>query len=194
MNDTWSCNGCHFCLLFICTWILWNTVSQGKKQMQALLYWCFFRNHKFNNNGLSFPGASFSFSYIILAPSIDFCYITFLLAFQNFPYHERNSVTEWKFILPHPQALSDSEILGILPVPREAFVNRIKKYHPLDNLFIFHNHNGLIKCCSIRWHFVSIPPPCAFDGQSQHKWNWGQRVGAKAAARGKSGPGCWSTL
>ena len=90
----------------------------------------FFRNHKFNISGLSFPDASFSFSYIILALIIDFCYISFLLVFQNFPFHERYFVTQWKFIFPHPQALSDSEILGIFLVLRGEFVNRIKN-HPL---------------------------------------------------------------
>ena len=153
----------------------------------------FFRNHKFNSSGLIFPGVSSSFSYIILAPSIDLCYIIFLLVFQNFPFHERYFVTQWKIICPHPQALSDSEILGIFPVLRGAFVNRIKN-HPLDNLVILHNHSGLIKCCAIRQHSVSSPLPCASDGQAQRKWNWGQRVGAKAAVGGKSGLGFWSTL
>ena len=153
----------------------------------------FFRNHMFSSSGLSFLGASFSFSYIILAPSIDFCYISFLLAFQNFPCHERYFVKQWKFTFPQPQATSDSEILGIFPVLRGDFVNRIKN-HPLDNLVILHKRKGLIKCCAIRWHSVSSPPPCASDGQAQRKWNWGQSVGAKDVVGGKSGPGCWSTL
>ena len=149
----------------------------------------FFRNHDFNNSFLSFPRASFSFSYIILAATIDFGYISFLLAFQNFPYHERYFVTQWKFILPHPQALSDSEILGILQILRGAFVNATKN-HPLDSLVIFQNRSGLRKCCAIRWHSVSSPPPCASDGQAQRKWKCGQRVGAKDVVGGKSGPGC----
>ena len=153
----------------------------------------FFRNHMFNDIGLSFPRASFSFSYIILAPSIYFCYIIFLLAFQNFPSHERYFVTQWKFIFPQPQALSDSDILGIFPVSRGEFVNMIKN-QPLENLVTLHNRSGLIKCCAIRRHFVSSPPPCAFDGQAQRKWKWGQRVGTKAIAGGKSGTWCWSTL
>ena len=152
-----------------------------------------FRNHKFNNSGLSFPWVSFSFSYIILAPSIDLCYIIFLLVFQNFPFHERYFVTQWKIIFPHPQALSDNEILGIFPVLRGSFVNRIKN-KPLYNLVILHKRSGLIKLCGIRRHFISSPPPCASDGHAQRKWNWGQRVGAKAAAGGKSSPRCWSTL
>ena len=128
----------------------------------------FFRNNKFCSSDLSFLGASFSFSYIILAPSIDFCYINFLLAFQNFPFHERYFLTQWKFILPHPQALSDSEILGIFTVLRGAFVNRIKS-HPLYNLVILHKCSGLIKFCAIRRHSVSSPPPCASDGHAQCK-------------------------
>ena len=109
----------------------------------------FFRNHKFKNNGISFPRASFSFSYIILEPIIYFYDISILLEFQNFPFHERYFVTQWKFILPHPQALSESDILGMFPVLRGEFVDRIKN-HPLDNIVILNNRNSLIKCCSIR--------------------------------------------